>query len=131
MSYLELASARHRRPILLPIGLGSFNQLSGINGILCYLGDISRRRVSTRAADLQSVAICATHLVATLLGIELLNREGLHTLILVGSVGAAAAPLGVALIIANDASRASLLPPLIVFLASFAIPQGAVIRCNE
>jgi MFS family permease len=61
------------------------------------------------------------------LGIHLLDRAGRRTLILIGSVGTAAALLGVALIMANDAARAWLLPLLIVFIASFAISQGAVI----
>jgi mannose/cellobiose epimerase-like protein (N-acyl-D-glucosamine 2-epimerase family) len=35
-----LSWQHHRRPILLAIGLGMFNQLSGINAILYYLNDI-------------------------------------------------------------------------------------------
>jgi sugar porter (SP) family MFS transporter len=123
-----LSWARHRRPILLAIGLACFNQFSGINAVLYYLGDIfAAAGFDAWSADLQSVAIGATNLAATLLGIHLLDRAGRRTLILVGSVGTAAALLGVALIMANDAARAWLLPLLIVFIASFAISQGAVI----
>jgi MFS family permease len=109
-------------------GLACFNQFSGINAVLYYLGDIfAAAGFDAWSADLQSVAVGATNLAATLLGIHLLDRAGRRTLILIGSVGTAAALLGVALIMANDAARAWLLPLLIVFIASFAISQGAVI----
>jgi sugar porter (SP) family MFS transporter len=124
----RLSWARHRRPILLAIGLACFNQLSGINAVLYYLGDIfAAAGFDAWSADLQSVVIGATNLAATLLGISLLDRVGRRTLILIGSVGTALALLGVALIMANDAARAWLLPLLIVFIASFAVSQGAVI----
>jgi sugar porter (SP) family MFS transporter len=124
----RLSWACHRRPILLAIGLACFNQLSGINAVLYYLGDIfAAAGFDAWSADLQSVAVGATNLAATLLGIYLLDRAGRRTLILIGSVGTAAALLGVALIMANYAARTWLLPLLIVFIASFAISQGAVI----
>jgi MFS family permease len=79
------------------------------------------------SADLQSVAVGVTNLAATLLGIALLDRIGRRTLMLAGSIGTASALLGVALIMATGAARAWLLPLLIVFIASFAVSQGAVI----
>jgi sugar porter (SP) family MFS transporter len=118
----------HRRPILLAAGLACFNQLSGINAVLYYLGDIfAAAGFDTWSADLQSVAIGAANLAATLAGIALLDRLGRRTLMLIGSVGTALALFGVALVMASHAPRAWLLPLLIVFIASFAISQGAVI----
>jgi len=124
----RLSWSAHRRPILLAIGLACFNQLSGINAVLYYLGDIfAAAGFAAWSADLQSVAIGATNLAATLLGVSLLDRAGRRTLILIGSVGTAAALLGVAFIMASGTARAWLLPLLILFIASFAISQGAVI----
>jgi sugar porter (SP) family MFS transporter len=124
----RLSWAQHRRPILLAVGLACFNQLSGINAILYYLGDIfAAAGFDAWSADLQSVAVGATNLVATLLGIALLDRAGRRTLILVGSIGTALALGGVALIMANHGARGWLLPLLVLFIASFAISQGAVI----
>jgi sugar porter (SP) family MFS transporter len=118
----------HRRPILLALGLACFNQLSGINAILYYLGDIfAAAGFDAWSTDLQSVAIGATNLAATLVGIALLDRLGRRTLILIGSIGTAPTLLGVSLVMANHAPRAWLLPLLIVFIASFALSQGAVI----
>jgi len=124
----RLSWSAQRRPILLAIGLACFNQLSGINAVLYYLGDIfAAAGFDAWSADLQSVAVGFTNLIATLLGIALLDRVGRRTLILVGSVGTALALSGVAFIMASDAARAWLLPLLILFIASFAISQGAVI----
>ena len=123
-----LSWRRHRRPILLAIGLAMFNQLSGINAILYYLGDIfAAAGFSAWSGDLQSVAIGATNLVATLVAMTLIDRLGRRTLLLAGSVGMAFALAGVALIMATDSARAWLLALLVVFIASFAISQGAVI----
>ena len=118
----------HRRPILLAVGLACFNQLSGINAILYYLGDIfAAAGFRAWSADLQSVAIGAANLAATLVGLVLIDRLGRRTLLLIGSVGTAIALVGVALIMATAAARGWLLPLLVLFIASFAVSQGAVI----
>jgi sugar porter (SP) family MFS transporter len=124
----RLSWAQHRRPLLLAIGLACFNQLSGINAVLYYLGDIfAAAGFDAWSSDLQSVAVGATNLIATFLGIALLDRVGRRTLILVGSIGTALALGGVAFIMANHGARGWLLPLLVLFIASFAISQGAVI----
>jgi sugar porter (SP) family MFS transporter len=124
----RLSWAQHRRPILLAVGLACFNQLSGINAVLYYLGDIfAAAGFDAWSADLQSVAVGVTNLLATLLGLALLDRVGRRTLILVGSVGTALALGGVAFIMADHGARGWLLPLLVLFIASFAISQGAVI----
>jgi sugar porter (SP) family MFS transporter len=124
----RLSWTQHRRPILLAVGLACFNQLSGINAVLYYLGDIfASAGFDTWSADLQSVAVGATNLIATLLGIALLDRVGRRTLILVGSIGTALALGGVAFIMSSHGARSWLLPLLVLFIASFAISQGAVI----
>jgi sugar porter (SP) family MFS transporter len=127
-SSVRLSWSAHRRSIVLAVGLACFNQLSGINAVLYYLGDIfAAAGFDAWSADLQSVAIGAANLAATLVGIALLDRLGRRTLMLIGSVGTALTLFGVALVMANHAPRAWLLSLLIVFTASFAVSQGAVI----
>jgi sugar porter (SP) family MFS transporter len=127
-AHRRLSWAWHRRPILLAVGLACFNQLSGINAVLYYLGDIfAAAGFDAWSADLQSVAVGATNLIATLLGITLLDRMGRRILIMAGSVGTALALGGVGFIMANHGARSWLLPLLVVFIASFAVSQGAVI----
>jgi sugar porter (SP) family MFS transporter len=124
----KLSFAIHRRPMLLAIGVALFSQLSGINAILYYLGDIFRAAgFSSMSSDLQSVAIGVTNLVATLIGMALIDRLGRRQLLLIGSVGMAIAQGGVAFVMWANAAQALLLPLLVLFIASFAISMGAVI----
>jgi sugar porter (SP) family MFS transporter len=118
----------HRRPILLAISLALFNQLSGINAILYYLNDIFRDAgFSALTADLQSVAVGAANLLATVAALSLIDRIGRKTLLLIGAVGTALSLSGVALIMGSGAGSGWLLWLLIAFIASFAFSQGAVI----
>ena len=118
----------HRRPMLLAICLALFNQLSGINAILYYLNDIFRDAgYSSMTADLQSVAVGAANLLATVAALSLIDRLGRKTLLLIGAVGTALALAGVAMIMASGVGKAWLLWLLIAFIASFAFSQGAVI----
>lgn len=118
----------YRRPILLAISLALFNQLSGINAILYYLNDIFRAAgFSSMTADLQSVAVGAANLLATVAALAVIDRLGRKRLLLIGAVGMALALSGVSLIMATGEGRAWLLWLLIGFIASFAFSQGAVI----
>jgi sugar porter (SP) family MFS transporter len=124
----SLSWRRYRKPILLAVTLAMFNQLSGINAILYYLGDIfAAAGFSSLSADLQSVAIGATNLVATVIGMSVIDKLGRKALLLIGSVGTAIALAGVAVIMGTGSNRSLLLPLLIGFIASFALSQGAVI----
>ena len=118
----------HRRPMLLAICLALFNQLSGINAILYYLNDIFRDAgYSAMTADLQSVAVGAANLAATVAALSLIDRLGRKTLLLIGAAGTALSLAGVAMIMASGVGRAWLLWLLIAFIASFAFSQGSVI----
>ena len=123
-----LSGRRHRKPILLAIGLGLFNQQSGINAILYYLRDIfDAAGFNSLSSNLQSVAIGATNLLATMLALTLIDRVGRKRLLLIGSIGMALALGGVSLIMRLGSGRGLLLPLLVLFIGSFAISQGAVI----
>jgi len=118
----------HRRPILLAIGLAMFNQLSGINAILYYLGDIfAAAGFDAVSADLQAVAIGVANLLATMLGMAIIDRVGRKPLLLIGAIGTAAALTCVATIYSTGQGQTLLLPALIGFILFFAISQGAVI----
>lgn len=124
----RLSWSRHRKPILLALAVATFNQLSGINAILYYLNDIfAAAGFDQSAADWQAVTIGATNLLATLAAMAMIDRVGRRTLLLTGSVGCAVALAGVALVYATTGAEWLLLPLLVVFIASFAFSQGAVI----
>jgi sugar porter (SP) family MFS transporter len=119
---------KYRLPIFLAITIGMFNQLSGINAILYYLNDIfAAAGYSKISGDLQAVAIGAMNLVATLLGMTLIDKLGRKTLLLIGSVGTALCLAGVAEIFFTHTHQNDLIWLLVTYIAFFAVSQGAVI----
>ena len=66
-------------------------------------------------------------LVATLLGMTLIDKLGRKTLLLIGSVGTALCLAGVAKIFLTHTHQNYLIWLLITYIAFFAVSQGAVI----
>jgi SP family arabinose:H+ symporter-like MFS transporter len=123
-----LFSRKYGFPLFLAITIGMFNQLSGINAILYYLNDIfAAAGFSKISGDLQAVAVGGMNLLATLLGMALIDKLGRKTLLLIGSVGTAACLFGVAWVFFTNSHQSSLLWFLIIYIAFFAVSQGAVI----
>ena len=117
-----------RRPVILAVILAAMNQLSGINAILYYLNDIFASAGFSRVSgNVQAVVIGITNLVFTLIAMRFIDRFGRRFLLLVGSVGTAIALLGTALIYQTGTHAGWLLWMLILFIASFAFSQGAVV----
>jgi sugar porter (SP) family MFS transporter len=124
----RLSWSRHRKPILLAVGIAAFNQLSGINAILYYLNDIfSAAGYDTVSADRQAVVIGLCNLIFTALALAVIDRLGRRTLLLIGSVGLTATLAGTAAVFLMGQGEQYLLWLLIGFIASFAFSQGAVI----
>ena len=123
-----LFSRRYRLPIFLAITIGLFNQLTGINAILYYLNDIfASAGFSNISANVQAVVIGAANLLATLLGISIIDKLGRKTLLLTGAAGCSACLAGVSLLFSRQQHLALLLPLLVGFIIFFALSQGAVI----
>jgi len=124
----RLLSRKYWFPLFLAITIGMFNQLSGINAILYYLNDIfAAAGYSKMSGDLQAVAVGGMNLLATFLGMAMIDRLGRKTLLLIGSVGTAACLFGVSWVFFTNSHQSSLLWFLIIYIAFFAISQGAVI----
>jgi MFS transporter, SP family, arabinose:H+ symporter len=119
---------RYGKPIFLAIAIGAFNQLSGINAILYYLNDIFAAAGFSRVSgNMQAVAIGAMNLVATLVGMALIDRVGRKMLLLIGAVGTAICLSIVAAIFATHQHQVLLVWALVAYIAFFAISQGAVV----
>jgi len=119
---------RYGKPIFLAITIGAFNQLSGINAILYYLNDIFAAAGFDRiSSNLQAVAIGAMNLVATLLGMALIDRVGRKLLLMIGAIGTAICLACVSAIFFTHKHQALLVWALVAYIAFFAISQGAVI----
>jgi sugar porter (SP) family MFS transporter len=123
-----LFQRRFRKPVILAITIGMFNQLAGINAILYYLNDIFERAgFSKVSSDMQAVAIGLTNLIFTLVGMSVIDRVGRKKLLLTGAVGTGACLSGVAMIFATGVHGELLLWLLVAYIAFFAFSQGAVI----
>jgi len=119
---------KYRYPLFLAITVGAFNQLAGINAILYYLNTIfAKAGFSQMSGDLQAVAIGATNLLFTLVGMSLIDRLGRKTLLLIGAAGCSACLAGVSYVFLTQSHWAALLWFLVIYIAFFAVSQGAVI----
>ena len=124
----SIFARRFRRPLLLALAMGVFNQFSGINAVLYYLNDIfSQGGFQGVSAGEQAAIIGVANLLFTLLGMSLIDRAGRRPLLMGGAVGMAFALGGVAAVLWTQRRPWLLLPLLIVFIASFAASQGAVL----
>jgi SP family arabinose:H+ symporter-like MFS transporter len=123
-----LFNGRYNLPIFLAISIGLFNQLSGINAILYYSNYIfASAGFSSNSAALQTVGVGLVNLIATFLGMSLIDKLGRKTLLLIGAVGMTAALAGVAAIFYTKTHQGLLVWLLVLFIMFFAISQGSVI----
>lgn len=124
----SLFTSRYKLPVFLAISIGFFNQLGGINAILYYLNSIFAAagfgQVST---NVQTVIIGLANLVATLLGVSVIDKLGRKTLLLIGSVGTGLCLAGVSWVFATNSHQGALLALLVTYIVFFALSQGAVI----
>ncbi len=119
---------KYRYPLFLAITIGAFNQLAGINAILYYLNDIFLAAgFSQISGDEQAIAIGFTNLIFTMVGMSVIDKAGRKTLLLIGAAGTAACLGAVAWLFRTNAHAGALVWLLIVYIAFFAMSQGAVI----
>jgi SP family arabinose:H+ symporter-like MFS transporter len=123
-----LFNGKYNLPIFLAISVGLFNQLSGINAILYYSNYIfASAGFSANSAALQTVGVGLVNLLATFLGMSLIDKVGRKTLLLVGAIGMTIALSGVAGIFYAHVHQELLVWLLVFFIVFFAISQGSVI----
>jgi sugar porter (SP) family MFS transporter len=121
-------SAKHSKIIWLAFLIAFFNQLSGINFILYYAPEIlTRMGLGEKESLLNSIAIGGTNLIFTFVGLYLIDRLGRKTLMIIGSFGYIISLSMVAYAFNTHGSPVFLMTFLLLFIASHAISQGAVI----
>jgi sugar porter (SP) family MFS transporter len=144
----SLFQMKYMTPILLAIAIAAFNQLSGINAILYYAPRIFKMAgVTEDAALLQTAMIGGVNLVATAGAMLVIDWFGRRKLMLIGSIGYIVSLSTVSIAFyrfgeyfrqaaesgAADAAAAVgagdtiVLVSIMVFIASHAVGQGAVI----
>ncbi len=147
-------SRAYLRPILLAVAIAAFNQLSGINALMYYAPAIFRMAGASKdSALLQSVAVGGTNLIFTMAAMLIIDHFGRRRLMLAGSIGyivslsSAAwafftygdafnavsralqdgAEVPSSLTASASAGGTVVLVSLLLFIASHAFGQGAVI----
>lgn len=124
-----LFSKKNRFPVFLAITFAVFNQVSGINAIIYYAPRIFEMTgLGKQSALLSSVGIGVVNFIFTLLALNVIDKFGRRTLMLIGSVGLIVT-LGLVsrAFYLNDFSGLTVTVFLLVYIAFFAFSQGAVI----
>ncbi len=121
-------SSKYKTILWLAFMVAFFNQLSGINFILYYAPEILERAgLASKDSLLNSIALGGTNLIFTFVGLYLIDRLGRKTLLAIGSVGYILSLGMVAWAFYTHAGPFILMTFLLLFIASHAIGQGAVI----
>ena len=124
----------YRAPILLVVAIAAFNQLSGINALMYYAPRIfGMAGAGQDSALLQSVVVGGTNLVFTIAAMLVIDRFGRRRLMIAGSIGYIVSLGSTAWAFYRYGTEFTatgsliVLVSLLVFIASHAFGQGAVI----
>ncbi len=124
----SLFSGKYKTPLILAFLLAFFNQLSGINFVLYYAPEILERAgLAAQESLFSSISIGIVNLVFTFVGVRLIDKLGRKQLMKIGSIGYILSLGMVGWCFYSDASSMVLLTFVLVFIASHAVGQGAVI----
>jgi MFS family permease len=120
--------------VLLAVAIATFNQLSGINAILYFAPHIFKMAgANVDSSLLQAVAVGGTNMVFTMLAMLIIDHFGRRRLMLIGSIGYLVSLIATAWAFYTNgttftpAGNAVVLTGLLLFIASHAFGQGAVI----
>ncbi|MGV3587936.1 MAG: sugar porter family MFS transporter [Adhaeribacter sp.] len=125
----SLFSKQYFTPVTLAVLFAFFNQASGINAIIYYAPRIFEMAgLGKSSALLSSAGIGLINFLFTLLAINLIDRFGRRTLMLIGSVGLILTLSLVAKAFYFEEFESFSVPIyLFVYIAFFAFSQGAVL----
>ncbi|MEX0274592.1 MAG: sugar porter family MFS transporter [Flavobacteriaceae bacterium] len=123
-----LFQKKYSKALWLAFLLAFFNQWSGINFVLYYAPEILERSgLAAKESLFSSISIGAVNLIFTLIGVRLIDHLGRRQLMLMGSIGYIVSLAMVAWCFHSGADSTLLLVFILIFIASHAIGQGAVI----
>jgi sugar porter (SP) family MFS transporter len=80
--------ASHARPVFLAIAIAMFNQLGGINALWYYADQIfAMAGFDKNSSSLQTVILGTINIVATLVGMAIIDKVGRKALLIWGTIG--------------------------------------------
>ena len=125
---MQLFTNAHAKIVALAFFIAFFNQLSGINFLLYYAPRILEEAgFGKNNSLLSSISIGLMNLIFTFVGLWLIDRIGRKTLLIIGSFGYILSLAMVAYGFYAHSVPEFMLSFLLIFIASHAIGQGAVI----
>ena len=125
---IQLFTKHHSKIISIAFFVAFFNQASGINFLLSYAPRILEEAgFAKNNSLLSSISLGLMNLVFTFVGLYLIDRIGRKTLLIIGSFGYIISLSMVAYGFMNHSAPEFMLSFLLLFIASHAIGQGAVI----
>ena len=123
-----LFQKKYSKVLWLGFMIAFFNQLSGINFVLYYAPEILERAgLASQESLFSSISIGIINLIFTFVGVRLIDKLGRRQLMKIGSLGYIISLAMVGWCFYTDASAVLLITFILVFIASHAIGQGAVI----
>ena len=129
-SGIESLRERNIRDVLLfCIGLGVFQQVTGINAVFYYLPVIFTKSTGNLVdAFWQTVVVGFVNVLMTLLAMRFIDRVGRRPLLLIGGLGMTASLLTISAGFEwGPADRWLVLPAVIAYVASFAVSFGPIV----
>jgi len=124
----SLFSPAYAFPVLLAFLIAFFNQLSGINFVIYFAPRLFEiAGLDSGAALLSSAGVGLVNLLSTLLGMYLIDRAGRRALMLAGSIGYIISLAAIAWAFDSGAGGETVIFFVLLYIASHAIGQGAVI----
>ena len=118
----------HAKPIFLAITVAMFNQLDGINALMYYLNPIFSMAGFTKVSgDMQSVVVGIANLLATMVGMVIIDCGGRKPLLIAGAIGTGVTLAGIAWVFNGTANHGMLLWLLVGYIICHGFGQGAVI----
>ena len=128
-SFKAIFAKRFLPTTLMAIMFAFFNQLSGINAIIYFAPRVFEMAgISTESALISTIGIGIVNLLATFLGLYLIDRIGRKKLMYIGSVGYIVSLSLMAYNFLGTGIPSSWLPFFVfAFITSHAIGQGSVI----
>ena len=124
----SLFSKSFSKQLKLAFFISFFNQLSGINFVLYYAPQILESAgFGTSDSLMSSISIGFINLVFTLVGVRLIDSFGRKFLMYIGSIGYIVGLISIGSCFLFNLSSDTLLIFILLFIASHAVGQGAVI----
>jgi len=129
--WVELCRPSVLRPLGVGVGLALLQQLSGINTVIFYCGEIFSGVLSKPHADIAAVGVQVVHLGVTIVVVPVIDRLGRRPLLLCAGAGMAVCAGLVGLYFLLDGTNHALPKGVAVgivyaYMGCFAIGMGAI-----